>query len=437
LLNVSACDVPPVRLGLDPVAALDSFRRLTAYVALALVSVALSASPALTRRVVGSIAVSGLLLLALGLIAPASNSEVLWHFELPTHGRDWSSFAVNPLLSSMFAYARPFEFAGIPLVLDELQVSRHVVGPVLNPNQYAAVVGATVPLMLAGLGSWLERRKMPLSSVMLAGLGLGLCALVYWMTGSRGGAAALVVAIVVFLSMRSQSLTPRLVLLASGAFVIVVSLCLPLALWAFGLEPNDGRLVIWRQAVHSFLDHPWLGHGLATFQDLRLDTSARLFTPWLSAHNVPLQVLVEIGILGVTVCLAIAASLLRGHHPTLNPDPIDAGLVASLVFSMAHASVDYSPAMPFSAAITAVVAGLLLGRRLSCTGRPPRPKAGLGMALTAVPLLVLTPVLIASSVLYAEAASREGRIRHLTAQLVSGTASEGVAVRFPRREIEV
>jgi hypothetical protein len=155
---------------------------------------------------------------------------------------------------------------------------------------------------------------------------------------------------------------------------------------------------------------------LATFPDLRLDTSARLFTPWLSAHNIPLQVLVEMGILGITACVVIAASLLRGHHPTRSPDLIDAGLVASLVFSMVHASVDYSPAMPFSAAITAVVAGLLLGRRLSRAGRPSRPWVGHEKALIAVPLLILTAVLIASSALYAG-----GRVSRRTDPAPDGT----------------
>ena len=434
-LALSTCAAGVPRLGLDPVAAMDTFRRAITYIALGFVAVGLSASPMLSRRVMLCIAVSGGLLLALGLLAPVSTSEVLWHFRLPTHGRDWSSFAVDPLLSSMFAYARPYDYAGIPLVLDELQVSRRAVGPILNPNQYAAVVGTTIPMMLAFLADWMERRRVAGGNVGLAFVGLVLCGVVYWITGSTGGTAALIAGVLAFLAIRNHWLSPRQGLLASTV-VVGISIAVPLALWALSIEVSGGRLSIWRQAMERLMQSLVLGYGLGGFADLRVDTSLRLFTPWYAAHNIPLQILVEIGLLGTILCLGLAALLRRGARADRNTDVYDAGLAASLVFSIFHACVDYSPGMPFSAVITAVVAGLLCGRRNSWTRRSVHAHVGFERLAVASPLLLLGALLIASSFLYSVTKASEGRLRELAAIEISGITNDGTAIRLLALEVD-
>jgi O-antigen ligase len=84
------------------------------------------------------------------------------------------------------------------------------------------------------------------------------------------------------------------------------------ALLAEGVTSISSRLYLWKSGWEMFLNAPWLGHGLGGFAGL-FDTYRPAapvepgldvrFTPW--PHNVPIEILVEKGLAGLTAFLAL------------------------------------------------------------------------------------------------------------------------------------
>jgi O-antigen ligase len=130
-------------------------------------------------------------------------------------------------------------------------------------------------------------------------------------TASRGGLVACLVAlagcaVLLFRNHRRLVIGSGLVL---PLFVLCVSLLLPagslarLASIAGQLQGGDlnQRVNIWDAGWHAFLDAPFFGHGAGTF------VSAAGLAPIDTAHNTVLSVLVEGGLAGLLIGVAVVA----------------------------------------------------------------------------------------------------------------------------------
>lgn len=179
-----------------------------------------------------------------------------------------------------------------------------------DPNDLAMTLALAVPIAWylalttpGPLARWLFRGYLPLGLLATA------------LTGSRGGLVASMVALLVIpLIMRLSA--GRLVgavasLSLCGALVVVyVPTKVMARLSTTGTEIEDkrfgGRITLWRAGVHAFVHKPVVGYGVGGF--------VRSITPELGdkalvAHNSFLSVLVEEGLIGLSLYLTMLGSV--------------------------------------------------------------------------------------------------------------------------------
>jgi O-antigen ligase len=129
---------------------------------------------------------------------------------------------------------------------------------------------------------------------------------------SRAGFLALAVTGLLIL-LQSGRLRPRLAILAVVAALVVPPI-LPQAFWTrvssiVNAEDDEtgsreARLVLFQDGWDAFMDHPFTGVGAGQFQNYNPPDRQEL---WRETHNVPLQVLSELGIAGGAVFVWLLA----------------------------------------------------------------------------------------------------------------------------------
>jgi O-antigen ligase len=82
----------------------------------------------------------------------------------------------------------------------------------------------------------------------------------------------------------------------------------------FGNKAGFGaqRMEIWHGVAEKVMERPWLGHGVEATRSMRFDITK--YFPGgtvLHPHNLPLQVWIEFGALGIAVLCAALAFMLR------------------------------------------------------------------------------------------------------------------------------
>jgi hypothetical protein len=428
--------VAPAASGIDTYAAFDAFRRAVVYFALLLLASRLAACMQCRSVLVGALALAAAVLLALGLVAPRDSTDILWFYAVPTHDRYWLSSSVNSLLTSMWGYARPYQVDGIPILLDELQVSARPVGPIFNENQYAAAVGLTFPVLLGWLGSRLDGRLAFHPLLILIPLGMIGCAVVFHLTGSRGGTAALAAGLIGLVVACRGRLALRTYSALIGLAVLAVCVGVPSLYASGGPALAGGRSPIWLQTAQAFLAHPLFGIGLGNFADLGIGTSGPLFVLWCAAHNVYLQIIAEIGLAGVMFLLMLPAVVARaGPRAASANDFVRPGLYGSLVFAAIHAAVDYSPGLPFNAMFVAVTAGLFFGGKGEAARQTTRDAAPIAARSLAATVATVLLAFAATSIQYGIAEARLFAIRDTTAWLLSKSGVDRTALEQRLREL--
>lgn len=73
---------------------------------------------------------------------------------------------------------------------------------------------------------------------------------------------------------------------------------------------NNGRIFIWKKTVHSIIRHPLLGVGIGNFPTV-LNQASDLAKAGSSAHNLYLHIAAEIGLVGLLAALGILWSILK------------------------------------------------------------------------------------------------------------------------------
>ena len=192
----------------------------------------------------------------------------------------------------------------------------------INPNQLAGALVFYLPIAAAGaVGWWRERWWWP-ALLALAGLGLafGTLALTQSRSGWLGGAAGLV-ALVMLAGLASRRrrlqvlaiVLPLALILAFGAFLAlrpeVVSLFLNASGGTSGEISFSGRPEIWSRAIYAIQDFSFTGTGLGAFRRV-VNLLYPLFTVGpetdiAHAHNMFLQVAVDVGLPGLIAYLAL------------------------------------------------------------------------------------------------------------------------------------
>ncbi|MCG3148559.1 MAG: hypothetical protein PCFJNLEI_02003 [Verrucomicrobiae bacterium] len=310
------------------------------------------------------------------------------------------------------------------------------------PNHLAGFLEMALGLIVGWLIAY-RNPDSPLQNRVLRNLfavaALGFIGLGLYSTGSRGGWIAVGAAIPVLLvlaevtrAVPSRILIIVFVIFACGVAGVAsirtvrerVSQTLAVDLgYRWGEQPVEvkggivGRTPIWRSTLRLIRDHPVIGTGPGTWRWMQLkyrlpESSIR---PDF-AHNDPLQLVAEYGLIGLILILAVfvcfywqAIQLTRTSAETATR-AFAIGALAAVTAILIHSFVDFNFHIPANASIVAVILGLVAAPALSEKER------------TRVPLLIKTVfgiTLIALSV----ALAWVGRSR----ALASRAASRGFA----------
>ncbi|MGD9614945.1 MAG: O-antigen ligase family protein [Alphaproteobacteria bacterium] len=243
----------------------------------------------------------------------------------------------------------------------------------INPNAYAAFAGIGF-IATAGVFLNLCRRygigapgttRTPLAALVemigcdgapvLAGGFIILTALL--LTGSRGGIAATGLAVVAFAVLAGGRAAGRearawpvpilgLVLLGGTGLLFGAALGDKIAGAGFS---DANRLAVYRVALQSILDRPWLGWGYGTFVDvfpMYRDFSVAGSGTWSQAHNTYLEAVQGLGIVFGSIFVALIAlpalRCFRGAVSRRGGAMVPLVAVAAVILVGAHALVDFS-----------------------------------------------------------------------------------------------
>lgn len=281
------------------------------------------------------------------LLLGVSAANALLHLPATRRRPEW--VAVGVLLAglglSLLGPLIIIDAGPIQPMLDPLQRAAgpltRLLGETINPNILAHALLAVFPLAaaLALTGGWATRRwQRPAASALALWL-----LFVIFLTQGRGAWLALAIVIPLLLMLR----WPRLVWLAPPLLAAAIA-----AVWWQGPALLDllatstattgiaERVEIWQRALYIMRDFPFTGVGIGTFARV-----VPVLYPWLlvpaevvipDAHNLPLQVAVDLGLPGLVLwlvlqigVLVLMVRLLRGQ-----PRPLHRALAAGVLVSM-------------------------------------------------------------------------------------------------------
>ncbi len=222
----------------------------------------------------------------------------------------------------------------------------------VNLNRMGGTLVVLFPLFLAlGLRwDWTSRRWLPPLSLLLA----GAAAAVLLLTQSRGALLGAVVAVMLLLVLRWRRL---LVILPLALIFAVFALSQLGADNLFdqigngnGLQGIESRLELWSRGIYALTDFAFTGIGIGTF-DRVIPLLYPTFliapgTPMGHAHNIFIQVGVDLGFPGLIVFLALyinvfvtLAAVLRQRQFAL-PWTLAAGAIGGLTAMFIHGLLD-------------------------------------------------------------------------------------------------
>lgn len=270
----------------------------------------------------------------------------LWYslHDLVRHGTGWQG-AVNALL-----------FSALPPLLTsirQLEFSR-IGGSLENPNILAAFLVLVTPIAIARFLAPPPNWTQGVRRVALGVLVGALCLATY-LTGSRGAWLGMIAAAVIGV-WAWQGGRIRAIWLIGGATPLLIVVALLLV----GMRMNDPRLDFYRQALDYFAAQPLIGNGLFTSKYYEpLPYRPGFVFLHVHAHNAPLHVAAELGILGiaalgVTTVLTMRGALINWRHAEGTEKTLRAGALAALAGFGAHHMVDF-PVITPAVAVTLIV----------------------------------------------------------------------------------
>ena len=180
-----------------------------------------------------------------------------------------------------------------------------------DQNEFALLLALSIPMAWYLLT---RRQSLPAAMLCWAQLLLGIVAIL--LTGSRAGLISLAaaLAIVPFALPLLRGWKRRICWAALPCIVAAAVLFVPAATWGrlltTGSELAGGtlehRTVIWAAGLNVFRQHPFIGVGAGAFGPSVVDAIDIDYV----AHNSFLSVLVELGVVGALILLALLTSML-------------------------------------------------------------------------------------------------------------------------------
>lgn len=256
---------------------------------------------------------------AAAFVAFASTSTRWTDFDAPTEYQvhELQQVALMAALVWMFALRRSM-LAYLPWLFILGALANVVAGRVVDGPQARFTglyhdpnfLGVTLLVAIAFAAcevartGWIPRR-------VVAALACGGLAVALGATGSRGalvGLVAMLVALVLLDRRRVQ------VTVAGGVLVVVAAAAIVIGDIAHVTDTgSSGRIDLWRVAVEQWREHPAAGQGLGTYPaEVESHVPDGVDEPeHIAAHNTPLQVLAELGLIGLVPLLVIAFGAAR------------------------------------------------------------------------------------------------------------------------------
>lgn len=399
------------------------------------------------RILLSAVAVSGLLILAIGGIGGriGENQLLLGFIDIS-----------GPILPNQSPINLPSQSNGVGIA-EWVEVGNQryksdagwiggCVGLFLYGNHFAAAVCLTLPVMLSAW-LWLTADRIP------SWLQWGVAAIatsaaiwaVAWVAGSRAGTGALALTVVTFLSLAAPLRWMRIasglvaIVLAVGVAIFSALILLPSDTVLSLVPPDfkqtvakllaDGRAGPAHVAIRAFLASPMLGTGLDTFRDIFPRFYTDRFTLFY-AHNEFAQLLAETGLLGVAFVTAFVWYLTPkavrfwrdapGQYRILN-----AGPWAGLAGITAHSAFDWDLHLPAIALLTVIVVGL------AASSVPARKPTGASKPL--IPEYVPRWLLVVCCVIAAAGLWRDAISESVQRQLREAIVADRLAEKDPKR----
>jgi O-antigen ligase len=152
-----------------------------------------------------------------------------------------------------------------------------------------------------------------------------------------------------------------------------------------GSTSSNFRFTWWSQAWHGFTDHPFRGAGAGSFHLLNLLYRTSYLDYTIEPHNLPLQVLAELGLVGLVLFALACFMLLRG---SMRRHGHELALALLLPAFLGHSLVDVDWDFAAVAAPAFVAAGALAGAPAARRMRGPSLVAAAGIAVVVLGSLV-------------------------------------------------
>ena len=160
---------------------------------------------------------------------------------------------------------------------------------------------------------------------------------------------------------------------------------------------NNGRLDQWRVARDAFESKPLAGEGAGTFPEIwSRDRTIDLKVE--DAHSLYLEVLAELGVIGLALLLITLGLLVAGIARRMKGDGrhLHAALLSALVVWAAHAGIDWDWEVPALGLWLFALGGLALAKPVGAPGAGPGRFSRVALSIGVLALLV-TPATMAFS----------------------------------------
>lgn len=240
-----------------------------------------------------------------------------------------------------------------------------IYGPYVNHNHYAGLMEMLVPIPLVfAFSRYAHGRKKWLAVSAAAFMGASV-----FLSGSRGGMAALAVEMAIFFWLLFRERTRNRVALLLGAFFLVTVVSI---LYTGGSEVSsrvstladfkhpdvsaDMRLKIAGDTLRMFQAHPLTGWGAGTFADIYPQFRSFYTESFVNAaHNDYLQALAETGLAGFVILLWFLITALSSALRKTKNWPSDVNGIVSLAALLGisgilvHSLVDFNLEIPANA----------------------------------------------------------------------------------------
>ena len=309
--------------------------------------------------------------------------------------------------------------------------------PLINENHLASLMALAAPVALGLVVSSEGVRRLGFLAALAVCAGLAL------LSGSRGGAVGLVVALVVTIGLllvqrRTRRERGSRDARASGVWIpmLIIGACAAILLGVVTagrvisdlsrtttaeLHGTGSKYQEWGNALAMLRDHVWFGTGSGAFEPAFTRWSGIGATTFSHVENTYVQAAVDWGLpgaaaLGLALAALVVAAARRWQH-----GPLEASALGALAGLAVHELADFSLALPAVAAVTVVLAAILVA--------PPLEARSISsLAPWRRPVVQRIAALAACGVLWIITATPVGRLAHADAHAIAGPAATRVGL---------